>query len=48
MTGCTAWSYAPYRPYLTDVGELYICRIAPGETAVHVEWLPGGNGRYSV
>ena len=48
MTGCTTWSHAPYRPYLTDVGDVYISRIAPGETTIHIEWLSGGNGRYSV
>ena len=39
MKGYNKWSYAPYRPYFFEVGDIYICRIAPSETAIHVEWL---------
>lgn len=48
MKGITTWSYAPYRPLLTDVGDVYICRIAPSNTAIHVEWLDTGDTSYSV
>lgn len=34
------WSYAPYRPYLRNVGDIYICRIVPYENKIHFEWLP--------
>lgn len=34
------WSYAPYRPYLRNVGDIYICRIVPYEDKIHFEWLP--------
>lgn len=43
MKGYNYWSYAPYRPLLTDVGDIYICRVAPGENSIHFEWLEGGN-----
>ncbi len=49
MIGCTKWSYAPYRPFLWEVGEIYICRIAPSENAIHLEWLPLGEGcKYEI
>ena len=40
MKGTTTWTYHPYRPYLTEVGDIYICRIVPGENSIHFEWLP--------
>ena len=39
MKGCTTWSYAPYRPLLWDVGDIYICRVVPSVNAIHIEWL---------
>ena len=39
MRGTNTWSYAPYKPLLTEVGDIYICRIAPYEASIHVEWL---------
>jgi len=48
MKGTTTWSYAPYRPLLTDVGDIYICRIAPSDTAIHFEWSDIGAPSYSV
>jgi len=39
MTGCTTWSYRPYRPLLWNTGDIYICRIAPGAGYIHLEWL---------
>lgn len=39
MKGYSGWSYAPYRPPLTQVGDIYICRIAPGLDSIHFEWL---------
>lgn len=39
MRGQNTWSYQPYRPLLINVGEIYICRVAPTETAIHFEWL---------
>ena len=37
MKGTTTWTYHPYRPFLTDVGDIYITRIVPSETAIHFE-----------
>ena len=39
MKGCTTWSYAPYRPLLREVGDIYICRVAPTKNTIHLEWL---------
>lgn len=39
MIGCTGWSYAPYRPFLFNVGDIYINRLAPGTSSIHCEWL---------
>ena len=47
MKATSTWSYHPYRPLLADVGDVYICRVAPAETAILLEWLPCG-GPYTV
>ena len=39
MKGYNFWSYAPYKPLLRDVGDIYICRIAPNKNNIHFEWL---------
>lgn len=33
------WSYAPYTPLMSERKEIYVCRIAPSETAIVVEWI---------
>lgn len=48
MKGHNSWSYHPYKPLLYDVGEPYICRVVPGEQAVHLEWLGDDGIEYSV
>lgn len=48
MKGYNFWSYSPYKPLLTDTGDIYICRIAPSETSIHFEWLDIGAEEYSV
>ena len=48
MKGTSTWSYAPYRPFFTDVGEIYICRVAPDAHSVELEWLPMENAAYTV
>ena len=47
MKGYNLWSYAPYRPLLQDVGDIYICRIVPDIQSIHFEWL-GDNDNYKV
>ncbi|MBO5221402.1 MAG: exo-alpha-sialidase [Clostridia bacterium] len=42
MRGCSRWSYSPYRPFLTEVGDPYLCRIAPREREIRLEWLGDG------
>lgn len=47
MKGYNGWSYAPYIPAdrLHRPAVPYICRLAPGEHAVEIEWrYPGGEG----
>lgn len=48
MKGSNIWSYAPYRPLLTDVGDIYICRIVPNKTSIHFEWLNTDDTSYTV
>ena len=48
MKGNSFWSYRPYAPPLTEVGEIYVCRVAPFEDKIRLEWLPAGETSYSV
>lgn len=48
MKGCRYWSYSPYRPPLFEVGEIYICRVAPSVDTIHIEWLCAGCEEYEV
>ena len=48
MKGYNGWSYAPYRPYFFNVGDIYVCPIAPSENAIHIEWLGEGEKEYGV
>ncbi|MBQ0125135.1 MAG: exo-alpha-sialidase [Clostridiales bacterium] len=42
------WSFSPYRPALYDVGEPYICRVAPGKNEIAFEWLGEADAEYDV
>lgn len=49
MTGVTSWSFHPYKPLLFDTGDIYICRVYPGEGRVSFDWFPlGGVSDYTV
>lgn len=48
MKGHNLWSYAPYRPMIDTVGDIYICRLAPDTQTVHLEWLDNGADEYTV
>ena len=48
MIGCTTWSYAPYKPFFFETGDIYICRLAPSRTGIHCEWLGDAGVRYDV
>lgn len=48
MKGTSTWSYAPYKPLLTNVGDIYICRVVPFEDKIHFEWLGENEKEYSV
>ncbi len=39
MKGISGWSYAPYKPFLYNSGDIYICRIVPSAQSIHFEWL---------
>lgn len=39
MRGQAGWSYSPYRPFLRNVGDIYICRVVPYKDSIHLEWL---------
>ena len=47
MRGINTWSYAPYKPLLSDVEDIYICRVAPNENSIHLEWL-GTSDEYKI
>jgi len=42
MKGQNTWSYTPYKPFLFDVGEIYVCRVVPYKDSIHIEWLDCG------
>ncbi len=48
MKGQNTWSYRPYRPPMTDVGDIYICRVVPSAGGIHFEWLDIAAARYDV
>lgn len=48
MRAVNSWSFAPYSPPLYDVGHPTICRIIPGETSVHLEWIGEERPPFSV
>ncbi len=48
MLGATTWSYAPYRPFFFDEGGLYVCRVAPGEKEICLEWLGNADTEFEV
>lgn len=47
MKGYSLWSYAPYKPLFWNVGDIYICRIAPNIDSIHFEWL-GSDEEYHI
>lgn len=48
MKGYNYWSYAPYRPLLTEVGDIYICRVVPYINSIHFEWLDEKKSEYQI
>ena len=36
----TGWAWSPYAPLMRNVGEIYICRVAPDKDSLHIEWRP--------
>lgn len=48
MRCSSSWSHAPYRPFLFDSGDIYVCRLAPGRDSICVEWLGAEDASYDV
>ncbi len=48
MKGQSLWSYAPYKPFFHETGGIYICRTAPTESTIHLEWLDAEDNNYTV
>ena len=48
MTGCTDWVYRPYKPFLRDMGDIHVCRVAPSINSIHIEWLDIFSESYKV
>lgn len=48
MKGYNKWSYSPYHPFLWEVGDIYVCRVAPDKNSIHLEWLSSGDGEYQI
>lgn len=48
MKGHNGWSYAPYKPFLFETGDIYICRIVPDVDSIHFEWLGDQDVEYQV
>lgn len=48
MRGQSTWSYAPYKPFFFDTGDIYICRVIPYEHSIHFEWLSVDAEQYEV
>lgn len=40
MKGVTTWSFHPYKPFLFDTGDIYICRVFPSSCTIDFSWLP--------
>ena len=38
MKGHGNWSYSPFKPPFFETGDIYICRLAPDEDLIHLEW----------
>ena len=45
MKGISRWNHTPYRPFdrACDAEKPFICRLAPGENGVEVEWFDHGS-----
>jgi len=48
MKKSVAWNYRPYKPFFFEVGDIYICRVAPGKEYIHFEWLDDDKLTYTV
>lgn len=42
------WNYTPYKPFFFETGDIYICRVAPGKSYIHFEWLSIDAPEYEI
>ena len=48
MKGINSWSFNPYRPMLFETGDIYITRVCPYETHIHLEWQNPSGAEYKA
>ncbi|MBQ7975613.1 MAG: hypothetical protein IJ300_08020 [Clostridia bacterium] len=48
MAKSVKWHYAPYKPFLFETRDIYICRVVPEVNEIHFEWLGIGDVEYNV
>lgn len=48
MAKSVKWHYSPYKPFLFETGDIYICRVVPEKSEIHFEWLSIGDVEYNV
>ena len=48
MKPALTWSYHPYSPPFHEIGDPYLCRIAPGRSSVTLAWCGSPDGTYRV
>ncbi len=48
MKGHNLWSYAPYKPFFYNVGDIYIARVVPDESSILLQWLNTDDEEYDV
>ena len=48
MKGTALWSHRPYRPFFWEVGDPYLCRVAPSRDQIRLEWLAQDGAEYEI
>ena len=48
MKGTALWSHRPYRPFFWEVGDPYLCRVAPSRDQIRLEWLTQDGAEYEI
>ncbi len=48
MAKSVKWYHSPYKPFLFETGDIYICRVVPFQNSIHFEWLSIGDAQYNI